>query len=87
MESLDRPNEIRNISPKPSEVKVKVILQEKETLGKVDFGKPVVPMERISTTMEGMIKRKETGCVSLAKKLKKELCESTRLKVEPGKEG
>ena len=87
LKSLDRPNEIRNTSPKPFEVKVEVIVQEKETLGKVNFGKPVASTKRISATMEGMVKRKKTRCMSLVKKLEKELCESTMLKVEPRKEG
>ena len=61
-------------------------MQEKETLGKVNFGKPMVPMERISATIEGMIKIKETRCMSLVEKFEEQLCESTGIKVEPRKE-
>ena len=87
LESLDRSNEVRNTSPKPFEVKVEVIVQEKKTLEKVNFGKPVASTERISATMKGMVKRKETRCMSLVKKLEEEFCESTILKVESRKEG
>ena len=39
-------------------------MQGKGTVGKINFEKPLAPMERISATMEGMIKRKEKGFLS-----------------------